>query len=50
MMDKDDLRRESLREGLKVKGRSRRKAAARGAEAFGGLMTAGGRKLVTTLR
>ena len=33
MMDKDDLRRDSLREGLKVKGRSRRKAAARGAEA-----------------
>jgi len=33
MMDEDDLRRDSLREGLKVKGRSRRKAAARGAEA-----------------
>jgi hypothetical protein len=33
MIDKDDLRRDSLREGLKVKGRSRREAAARGAEA-----------------
>src|SRR5258705_4537264 len=33
MMDKDDWRRDSLREGLKVKGRSRREAAARGAEA-----------------
>src|SRR5258708_8418518 len=33
MMDKDDLRRDSLREGLKVKGRSRREAAARGEEA-----------------
>jgi hypothetical protein len=31
-MDKDDLRRDSLREGLKAKGRSRRKAAARHAE------------------
>src|SRR5258707_10700845 len=33
MMDKDGLRRDSLREGLKVKGRSRREAAARSAEA-----------------
>jgi DNA modification methylase len=33
MMDKDSMQRDSLREGLKVKGRSRRKAAARGAEA-----------------
>ena len=33
MMDKDGLRRDSLREGLKVKGRSRREAAARHAEA-----------------
>ena len=33
MMDKDDLRRDSLREGLKTKGRSRREAAARHAEA-----------------
>jgi hypothetical protein len=33
MMDKDDLRRDSLRDGLKVKGRSRREAAARHAEA-----------------
>ena len=32
MMDKDDLRRDSLREGLKTKGRSRREAAARHAE------------------
>jgi hypothetical protein len=29
MMDKDGLRRDSLREGLKTKGRSRREAAAR---------------------
>ena len=33
MMDKNGLRRDSLREGLKVKGRSRREAAARHAEA-----------------
>ena len=33
MMDKDGLRRDSLREGLKTKGRSRRAAAARHAEA-----------------
>jgi ParB-like nuclease domain len=33
MMDKDGLRRDSLREGLKAKGRSRREAAARHAEA-----------------
>ena len=33
MMDKDGLRSDSLREGLKVKGRSRREAAARSAEA-----------------
>ena len=32
MMDKDGLRRDSLREGLKAKGRSRREAAARHAE------------------
>src|SRR5215467_997895 len=33
MMDKDSLRRDSLREGLKTKGRSRREATARHAEA-----------------
>src|SRR5260370_30640945 len=33
MMDEDGLRRDSLREGLKAKGRSRREAAARHAEA-----------------
>ena len=33
MMDKDGVRRDSLRESLKVKGRSRREAAARHAEA-----------------
>ena len=33
MMNRDDLRRDSLREGLKAKGRSRRNAAARHAEA-----------------
>src|SRR6516225_3260756 len=33
MMDKDGLRRDSLREGLKTKGRSRREASARHAEA-----------------
>jgi len=33
MMDKDGVRRDSLREGLKVKGRSRREAVARHAEA-----------------
>ena len=33
VMAKDDLRLDSLREGLKAKGRSRRKAAARHAEA-----------------
>jgi DNA modification methylase len=33
MMDKDGLRRDSLREGLKTKGRSRRAASARHAEA-----------------
>ena len=33
VMDKDDLRRDSLHEGLKAKGRTRRKAAARHAEA-----------------
>jgi hypothetical protein len=33
MMDKNGLRRDSLREGLKAKGRSRRQAAARHAEA-----------------
>src|SRR5258705_13701898 len=33
MMDEDGLRRASLREGLKAKGRSRREAAARHAEA-----------------
>ena len=33
MTNKDDLRRDSLREGLKVKGRSRREAAVRHAEA-----------------
>jgi len=33
MMDEDGLRRDSLREGLKAKGRSRREAAERHAEA-----------------
>src|SRR6476661_9597041 len=33
MMDKDGVRRDSLREGLKVKGRPRREAVARHAEA-----------------
>lgn len=36
MMVRDDLRRDSLREGLKTKGRSRRNAAARHAEAENG--------------
>src|SRR6476620_97473 len=36
MMDEDGVRRDSLREGLKAKGRSRREAAARHAEAENG--------------
>lgn len=49
-MAHDDLRPDSLREGLKAKGRSRRKAAARHAEAEKGGMRSGRNDLLPLLR
>ena len=49
-MAKDDLRLDSLREGLKAKGRLRRKAAARHAEAEKGSLRAGRNDILPLLR
>ena len=49
-MSKDDLRLDNLREGLKAKGRSRRKAAARHAEAEQGNLRSGRNDILPSLR
>ena len=50
MMDKDGLRRNSLREGLKTKGRSRRKAAERHAAAEKAIRSSGRNDILPSLQ